>query len=68
MKAVDVFAHAIKFMKDHIVHTIDEKLPSKFGSDVCYVITCPAIWSEQAKEFMRVAAMHVSFIPFVKGI
>lgn len=59
MLAINVFAHAISFMKGHIEATLQEKLPKQFADDICYVITCPTIWKEHAKQFMRVAANYV---------
>lgn len=59
MLAIDVFAHAIAFMKKHIEKNLCDSLSKQFAEEVYYVITCPAIWREQAKLFMRTAAKFV---------
>lgn len=59
MPAVGVFAHAIKYLKDHIETIIGEKLAPQYSKEVFYILTCPAIWSEQSKLFMKTAAIHV---------
>lgn len=64
MLAVDVFAHAIMYLKKQIENTIQERLPS-YVKDICYILTCPAIWSEQSKLFMKEAAKRVS--SFIAG-
>ena len=60
LPAVYVFAHALKYLKQKIETFVSEKLHARFAEEICYILTCPAIWSEQSKLFMKTAAMHVS--------
>lgn len=59
MLAVEVFAHAIMYLKKQIEDTIKESLPAYYADEICYILTCPAIWSEQSKLFMKTAAKYV---------
>ncbi|XP_052819485.1 heat shock 70 kDa protein 12B-like [Mya arenaria] len=64
MPAVEVFAAAIRHLKNHFME--QAKLRVKIQeNEVRWVITVPAIWSDDAKEFMVVAAemvcRHTSF-------
>ncbi|XP_052819482.1 uncharacterized protein LOC128245378 isoform X2 [Mya arenaria] len=55
MPAVEVFAAAIRHLKNHFME--QAKLRVKIQeNEVRWVITVPAIWSDDAKEFMVVAA------------
>ncbi|XP_052792742.1 heat shock 70 kDa protein 12B-like [Mya arenaria] len=54
-RAVDVFAKSIEYMKKRAYETIHNT--SAVGEqDVYFVLTCPAIWSDWSKQFMREAA------------
>ncbi|XP_033740146.1 heat shock 70 kDa protein 12B-like [Pecten maximus] len=59
MRAMDVFAAGIKYLRDHF-HTV---LRGQFrsglvgSSEIQWVLTVPAIWNEAAKQFMRMAAV-----------
>ncbi|WAQ98269.1 HS12B-like protein [Mya arenaria] len=56
MKAIDVFAHGIRFLKNHALETINIQGLQIDEMDIHWVITVPAIWSDGAKQFMREAA------------
>lgn len=61
VKALQVFAHSIKFMKEEAVkllcsETGDEEFKVE---DIQWVLTVPAIWTPKAKQFMRNAAYEV---------
>ncbi|KAH3835082.1 heat shock 70 kDa protein 12A-like isoform X4 [Dreissena polymorpha] len=56
INAMHVFSASIKYLKDKIMETIGDKCHIKNESDVYFILTCPAIWSEKAKQFMRLAA------------
>ncbi|XP_060559261.1 heat shock 70 kDa protein 12B-like [Ruditapes philippinarum] len=70
MKAIEVFAASIKYLKDHLIHkltessgvnetSVNDKQSQKAGiltNDILWVLTVPAIWSDSAKQFMRTAA------------
>lgn len=59
MPAIDVFAAAIKYMKDHLTTKVQQQLVEMPDDDIRWVLTVPAIWNEAAKQFMREAAKMV---------
>ena len=59
MNATKVFSESIKYLKDHFVGKIESfKLVE---TDIHWVLTVPAIWKDNAKQFMREAAEQVYF-------
>ncbi|XP_045202781.2 heat shock 70 kDa protein 12B-like [Mercenaria mercenaria] len=59
MLAMDVFAAAICYLKDHMLQSYTDRT---YGSrvdinDIKWVLTVPAIWEDGAKQFMREAAV-----------
>ncbi|XP_041125066.1 heat shock 70 kDa protein 12A-like isoform X2 [Polyodon spathula] len=57
VKALDIFAYALQFFKEHALKELSDQIGSEFhSSDVRWVITVPAIWKQPAKQFMRQAA------------
>ncbi|KAL3861281.1 hypothetical protein ACJMK2_007324 [Sinanodonta woodiana] len=57
MKALDVFSAAIKAVTDHLYTTITSECGEEVKrSEIRWVLTVPAIWSEPAKLFMRESA------------
>ncbi|KAK3714630.1 hypothetical protein QZH41_012080 [Actinostola sp. cb2023] len=57
IKALTVFAHALKFFKDHVIEELtDQSATQILEDDIQWVITVPAIWKAPAKQFMRNAA------------
>lgn len=58
LEAKKVFAMSIKYLKDHLFQSMKDKIPDIRSSDICYVITVPAIWSDGSKQFMREAALE----------
>lgn len=60
VKAVTVFAHALKFFKDHVIEELtDQSATQILEDDIQWVITVPAMWKAPAKQFMRTAAYEV---------
>ncbi|XP_052820668.1 heat shock 70 kDa protein 12B-like isoform X2 [Mya arenaria] len=55
MPAVEVFAAAIRHLKNHFMEQAKLRVNIQ-ENEVRWVITVPAIWSDDAKEFMVVAA------------
>lgn len=58
--AIDVFAAAIEYMKDHFLdklHNGNDKEKVVTVKDVHFILTVPAIWSDLSKQFMRQAAI-----------
>ena len=63
MSAIIVFSSSIKFLSDDLV--VETKKPiggALVKSDVKWVLTVPAIWTDSAKHFMREAAIKVRYI------
>ena len=60
VKAMEVFKHAIKFFRDLMLSTIDKKGLGVKETNIRWVLTVPAIWSDPAKQFMIEAADGVS--------
>ena len=60
--AVEVFSKSIKYLKDNFLEVVQAKRRNIPESDIYYVLTTPAIWSEKAKAFMREAGERVSFL------
>ena len=60
LPAVDVYAMALKFLKDKALEQIHKEeishLPSK---NIQWIITVPTIWTDVAKDVMRKAANKV---------
>ena len=58
--AVDVFSHSLGFMKRHLLHHLIEVMGYQPEAEtIRWIITVPAIWDENAKQFMREAAYKV---------
>ena len=62
MNAMKVFSTSIKYFKDHFMEK--NAIFKLVETDVHWVLTVPAIWKDNAKQFMREAAEQV-FVLFV---
>ena len=66
MPALKVFSESIKYLRGHL----ENHLHSKQGicgfqvSEVDWVLTVPAIWTDPAKQFMREAANLVCILTY----
>ncbi|TRY76832.1 hypothetical protein TCAL_12998 [Tigriopus californicus] len=57
LSALEVFSHTLKYFKDHALKELSDSIGSKVVmDDVRWVVTVPAIWRQQAKQFMRESA------------
>jgi len=59
MDAMVVFTSTIKYLKDHLLKAFKSKKVPITQSDVHWILTVPAIWNDNAKQFMREAAVQV---------
>lgn len=59
MEAMKVFSAAIGYLKDHMLTTCKKQLTDIQQSDIKWVLTVPAIWTDSSKQFMREAAEKV---------
>ena len=61
ISALKVFSLTLRYFRDHAIQELRDATGTKIdGQDVRWVITVPAIWRQQAKQFMREAAYQVS--------
>lgn len=51
-----VFAAVIRFLKGHLLDTLEKRGTGIENKDIHWVLTVPAIWSDSAKQFMRESA------------
>ncbi|XP_053399071.1 heat shock 70 kDa protein 12A-like [Mercenaria mercenaria] len=58
LPAMTVFSEGIRYLKDHLIRTCEEKDVGLRFEEVHWVITVPAIWDDSAKQFMREAAIE----------
>ena len=59
MNAMKVFSESMKYLKDHFVEKIESRITNLVETDIHWVLTVPAIWKDNAKQFMREAAQQV---------
>ena len=64
MKAIDVFAGAISYLKQEFLNDLNHRNSHNniTVNEIRWVLTVPAIWGNAAKQFMRVAATQVCVI------
>ncbi|XP_061183997.1 heat shock 70 kDa protein 12A-like [Saccostrea echinata] len=57
LDAMTVFSISIKFLRDHLFNSLSDKFKDIQKDDIHFVLTVPAIWDDNAKQFMREAAV-----------
>ncbi|XP_067389625.1 heat shock 70 kDa protein 12B [Emydura macquarii macquarii] len=63
VQALEVFAHALRFFKQHAVQELKDQCPAlQEKNAIRWVITVPAIWKQPAKQFMREAAYKAGLV------
>jgi hypothetical protein len=60
MLALTVFSDVIRCLKENIIEHIQKLKVDVIDEDVRWVITVPAIWSDEARKFMIKAAIKVT--------
>lgn len=66
LPAITVFALSIEFLAQDLLKTGRNNVGGGVSmDDVLWVLTVPAIWSDAAKQFMREAAIKVSWIIYL---
>lgn len=58
--AIDVFALSIKALVNHLMDALDIQGTGVISTDIKWVLTVPAIWTDNSKHFMRRSAEKVS--------
>lgn len=61
MSAMKVFAESIKFLKNNFLETLEMRISAIPSNYISWVLTVPAIWTDKAKQFMRLAALEVNY-------
>jgi len=61
LAAADVLSACIRYLKNHMFYRLQQEVTGLEESDICWVITVPAIWNEPKKQFMRKAAVKVCY-------
>lgn len=59
LPALRVFSLSIEYLKTHLLRTLKDRILTITISDVKFILTVPAIWTDAAKQFMREAAIEV---------
>ncbi|XP_078695282.1 heat shock 70 kDa protein 12A-like [Branchiostoma floridae x Branchiostoma belcheri] len=63
LRAIDVFAEALRFLKDQALDIMRKRTDVIFTTDdVQWVLTVPAIWQPSARQFMRDAAYKAQLL------
>ena len=62
LPAITVFSAGIRYLKDHLLSLCEERRSRLEPNEIHWVVTVPAIWDDTAKQFMREAAVNVSFV------
>jgi hypothetical protein len=57
--AIEVFSKSILCLKTKLLDELKRKKTLVRTDDILFVLTVPAIWSDNAKDFMRQAARKV---------
>ena len=58
--AFNVVSLTLRFFREHALRELSHQCGTTIDNDdVRWVVTVPAIWNEQAKKFMRLAAYEV---------
>lgn len=60
--AMKVFAKSIEALVQHLFDIFDQRGKEIKETDIRWVLTVPAIWSDAAKQFMRKSAELVSAV------
>ncbi|CAG2200983.1 unnamed protein product [Mytilus edulis] len=56
VNALDVFALSIEALKNHLIAALETQGTGVKPSEIRWVLTVPAIWTDNAKQFMRKSA------------
>lgn len=59
VSALLIFTETIRYLKDHLLNDLKKRNLDVPDNKIKWVLTVPAIWSDPAKQFMRMAAEEV---------
>lgn len=61
VSAMKIFSITLRYFRDHAIQELRDATGTKLGAeDIRWVVTVPAIWRQEAKQFMREAAYQVN--------
>ncbi|XP_052819973.1 heat shock 70 kDa protein 12A-like [Mya arenaria] len=63
MTAFPLFVMSIKYLREHLLQAVTTQKIGIEETDILYVLTVPAIWDDNAKRFMRDAAVDADIDP-----
>lgn len=63
--AIEVFGLSIKSLVNHLTDLLDKQGTGMDNSEIQWVLTVPAIWTDAAKQIMRKSAVKVSILYLV---
>ncbi|XP_052761269.1 heat shock 70 kDa protein 12A-like [Mya arenaria] len=63
MAAFPLFVMSIKYLREHLLKAVTTQKIGLEETDILYVLTVPAIWDDNAKRFMRDAAIEAGVEP-----
>lgn len=61
MPAMTIFAMALRYLRENFLQELHKQVIGVEETDIQYVLTVPAIWDDNAKQFMREAAILAGF-------
>lgn len=61
--AIDVFALSIKALVNHLMDVLETRGTGVQSNEIKWILTVPAIWTDNSKQFMRESAEKV-FVVF----
>ena len=59
MSALTVFSESIRYLKDHFLHSSRNAGLNFRENEIHWVLTIPAIWKDDSKQFMRESTKQV---------
>lgn len=59
LEALKVISESINYLRGHLMEQIAKRDIPVRKTEITWVLTVPAIWSDPAKQFMREAAVKV---------
>lgn len=65
--AIDVFSLSIKALVKHLMDSLETRGTGVIPNDIQWVLTVPAIWTDNSKQFMRKSAEKV-FVASIKVV
>ena len=62
MNLMTVISESLRFISDKAMKKLEEQVGKLIKAKIRWVLTVPALWSEEHKQFMRKAAIEAGII------